>query len=372
MRRRTAVALVAGLLVAACGGDDGGEAASSTTTTTSSGPSATTVAPAAPGLEDLELRLEEVARLDQPLAMTWCAGDPEPFVAGKGGHVRRLDGSDVLDLSDAVSTGNEQGLLGLACAPDGTLLASYTNRDGDTRIDAFTVEDGRADREGGRRVFELAQPAANHNGGNIVFGPDGALWLGLGDGGGGNDTFDTAQDESDLLGSMVRFPDGDGDPEIVVIGVRNPWRFSFDRDSGDLWIGDVGQGAREEINRLAAGSIDGANLGWPTFEGTRPNRDDVEAPGAVPPVFEYGRDEGQSVVGGYVYRGGGIPALRGAYVFTDTYASVLRAITLGGGEVREHRFGEVPGGLAVSFAEDPDGELYVLSLDGGVFRVVAA
>ena len=360
--------LVAALLLAACGGDDD-EATTTTTdqatTTTSAAPG--TTAPAGPDLDAVALRLREVGRFEQPIAMTWCG--EVAYVAEKGGRVRRFDGGEVvLDLSPAVSAGGEQGLLGIACGPDGDrFYASYTDTGGDSRVDEFPLAaSGAVDRDGGRTLLELDQPAANHNGGNILFGPDGKLWLGLGDGGGGNDQFDNAQDPDELLGSMLRLDPAGGEPEIVLKGLRNPWRFSFDRETGDLWIGDVGQGAREEVDRLPAGEIDGRNLGWPAFEGTLRHRDDVAAPaGAVPPVFEYGRDEGQAVVGGYVYRGEAIPALRGAYLFADTYTAVLRALV--GDRTRD--FGEIAGGLVPSFAEGPDGELYVLSLEGGVHRI---
>ena len=231
-------------------------------------------------------------------------------------------------------------------------------------------------------VLAVEQPASNHNGGHLVFGPDGLLWIGLGDGGGGGG--DTSQDTNDLLGSILRidprpadgrpyrtpgdnpFARGGGRPEIAVYGLRNPWRFSFDRATGDLWIGDVGASAIEEVDRLPAGRILGANMGWPVFEGTRRNRSGSAPPNAVGPVFEYGRSEGQSVVGGHVYRGNAIPALRGAYLFADTYAARLRAIALDGDRVvSERNLGAVPGGLVSSFAEGADGEVYVLTSETG-------
>ncbi|MCU1374450.1 MAG: hypothetical protein JWO68_1736, partial [Actinomycetia bacterium] len=228
------------------------------------------------------------------------------------------------------------------------------------------------DRGRGRNVLSIDQPAANHNGGNIIFGPDRKLWYGLGDGGGANDQFNNAQKTTDLLGDMLRFdPTSTARPEVVITGLRNPWRFSFDRATGDLWIGDVGQGTIEEVDKLAAGKIAGTNLGWPAFEGTNRFRKDVAAPpGAVPPVFQYDHGEGQSIAGGYVYRGTAIPAVVGAYLFADTYTARLRAIVVQGTKTVAHRdLGAVPGGLVSSFAQGPGGELYVLSLAGGAYRL---
>jgi glucose/arabinose dehydrogenase len=365
VRRSLAALALAGLVLAGCSDDE--PDASTTTSTESTVPPTTGTSTPEPGLNGVELRLTEVERFDQPLAMTWCAGRTEPLVAEKGGTVRTLGGDELLVLQ--VSAGNEQGLLGIACAPDGSeLVVSYTDRDGDTRVEAYALPDPTAAAP--RTIFTIDQPAANHNGGNVLFGPDGRLWLGLGDGGGRDDRFENAQQPGEPLGAMLRLDLAGGEPEIVVKGVRNPWRWSFDRETGDLWIGDVGQDELEEIDRLPAGAIDGANLGWPAFEGSQRYRDDVEVEGAVPPVFEYGRDEGQSIVGGYVYRGTRIEGLQGAFLFADTYAGELRALTLGEGTaLAERRFGEVPGGQVASFAEDPDGELYVLSLDGGIYRL---
>ncbi len=154
-------------------------------------------------------------------------------------------------------------------------------------------------------------------------------------------------------------------------GVRNPWRWSFDRATGDLWIGDVGQGEIEEVDKLTPDQIEGANLGWPAFEGTKRFRRDVPPPaGAIMPVHQYVHGDGQAVVGGYVYRGTKIPAMVGAYLFADTYKGGIRSIVVEGTKVTAQReLSGVPGGQIVSFAEDPAGELYVLSLSGGVYRL---
>jgi glucose/arabinose dehydrogenase len=276
-------------------------------------------------------------------------------------------------VSGDLSTGSEQGLLGIACSPDGSkLYADRTNRDGDERLVEYPLVGGTADTSKARTLVSIADPAANHNGGNLAFGPDGKLWYGVGDGGGADDQFDNAQRTSDLMGDLLRIdPSSNGRPQVVVTGLRNPWRWSFDTETGDLWIGDVGQNAIEEIDKLPAGQIEGANMGWSAFEGTHRFRKDVDAPaGAVPPVFEYGHDEGQAVVGGYVYRGKAIPAMVGAYLFADTYQGVLRLLAVDGTKVVAHReLRPVPGKLISSFAQDPAGELYVLSLEGGIYRL---
>jgi glucose/arabinose dehydrogenase len=372
--RRLAAVLLVGLVLAGCGGSDEPEA--STTTTSSPGTTAapsTTAGPAGPDLGAVALTLTKVGSFDQPISMTWCT-DAEPYVAEKTGKVKTLQsGTVVLDLSGQISDGNEQGLLGIACAPDAHhLYAAYTNRAGDERLDEYPLANDAADTAKARTLVAIEDPAPNHNGGGIAFGPDGKLWYGVGDGGGANDQFDNAQRTTDLLGNMLRVdPAAGGRPEVVVTGLRNPWRWSFDRETNDLWIGDVGQGTIEEVDKLTPDQIQGANLGWPAFEGTNRFRDDVPAPaGAIPPVFQYDHTEGQAVVGGYVYRGTKVPNLVGAYVFTDTYEGVLRLLAVDGTKVIGQRdLQPVPGKLVSSFAEDPDGELYVLSLAGGVYRL---
>ena len=373
MKRLAAVLLLAAVL-AACGGSD--EPAATTTTasssTTTEAPS-TTAAPKGPDLGAVQLSLVKIGTFDQPLAMTWCASATQAFVAEKTGKVKTLDGrTTVLDISDGISSSSEQGLLGIACAPDSKhLYAAYTDKAGDERLDEYPLAGNQADRSKARTLVAIPDPAPNHNGGGIAFGPDGKLWYGVGDGGGANDQFDNAQKSTDLLGDMLRVDPAGGKPEVVVIGLRNPWRWSFDRITGDLWIGDVGQGTIEEIDKLTPGQIQGANMGWPAFEGTNRFRKDVAAPpGAIPPVFQYDHSVGQAVVGGYVYRGSKIPAMIGAYLFADTYQGVLRLLAVDGTKVVDQRDLQlVPGKLVSSFAEDPSGELYVLSLAGGVYRL---
>jgi glucose/arabinose dehydrogenase len=373
---KVAAVILALAVSAGCssGTDAKSEAAIPTTTDppAAAAPSTTTTA-AGPNLGAVSLKLTRVGSFDQPLDMTWCPGNPQPYVAEKSGKVRTLAGGTVLDLSGSVSNGGEQGLLGIACAPDAEhLYTAYTNRVGDGRLVEYVLRGGVVDTASARTLVAIRDPAANHNGGGIAFGPDGKLWYGMGDGGGANDRFNNAQKTTDLFGDMLRLdPASDARPEVVVTGLRNPWRWSFDRATGDLWIGDVGEGTIEEVDKLPAGKIAGANMGWPALEGTNRLRKDMPVPrGAVPPVFQYTHREGQSVVGGYVYRGAAIRSLAGAYLFADTYKGHLRSIVVQGATTVAHRdFGLVPGGLVSSFAEGPAGELYVLSLSGGVYRL---
>jgi glucose/arabinose dehydrogenase len=397
-----AVALVAG----ACGSSDPPDRTATptaTTTTITTGPdvavavpappTASTTAPSRPAdLGAVHLKLTQIASLDKPVAMAVRPGYPTLYVAEKTGRIQVLDGQPgaLVDLSSEVSSGSEQGLLGLAFSPDGAYLyADYTDRGGDTRLVEWALGAGvRAIDQGSRReVLFVDQPAANHNGGTLVFGPDGYLWFGLGDGGGSGNQYGNAQNTGTLLGDLLRinprpsgtsaystapdapFASSGGRPELAVIGARNPWKFSFDRATGDLWIGDVGQNAYEEIDYLPAGGILGANLGWPYMEGTHTYSGRAPA-GLTAPIYDYGRGSGQSVVGGYVYRGASIPALVGGYVFADTYASGIRLLNAApsGLDVRESGV-TVPGGTIVSFGQDTAGELYVMSLSGGVFRL---
>jgi glucose/arabinose dehydrogenase len=343
-------------------------------------------------VEGDDLRLVEVATLDQPLALAAREGDDALYVAQKTGRVMAVrdgavDEDPVLDVSDEVSQGGEQGLLGLTFSPDGArLYTNHTDADGHTRITEWMVNGDSVDPGSRRELLVVEQPFSNHNGGDLAFGPDGYLYIGLGDGGSGGDPMGNGQSLQTLLGKMLRIdprPDGGvpysipGDnpfvdrsgalPEIWAYGLRNPWRFSFDRDTGDLWIADVGQSDREEVNRQEADSGGGENYGWNRLEGTLEFEGEAP-PGAVPPVFEYGRDEGSTVIGGYVYRGSDIPALAGSYLFGDLTNPELRALELAGGVARVRDLGVQVENL-VAFGQDASGELYVVSLSGPVFRL---
>jgi len=376
MRRALATVVVA-LALGACGGGEDDEppssSSSTTATTTERGPTTDTSAPV-----DLTFTLTEVASLDQPLAFAVRDGVDGFYVGEKTGRVQHVaepgaEPTTVIDISDEVSTGGEQGLLGIAIDPSGEhLYVSYTNRDGDTRVDehAFTGETSVGER---RELFAQDQPYSNHNGGHITFGPDGLLWLGLGDGGAAGDPEGRAQDMSTFLGKIIRLDPADAEPrpEIWALGLRNPWRFSFDRETDDVWIGDVGQGDWEEIDRYPWDSPT-PNFGWDLLEGTHAfEAEGKDVSQLVMPVFEYGHDEGQSVAGGFVYRGSALPGLVGTYLFVDTYAAELRALRVHEPDAYEHvALGiDVPGGNVAGFGEDADGELYVLSLSGGVYKI---
>lgn len=413
------------VLLAACGGDDD---ASSPTTTTAGG-STTTSAPstddtAATTLPEVgELQLVDLdLDVREPIDLTARPGSTSLLIAERGGRIVEAvaDGDGftvadepVIDLTERVgSTDAEKGLLGIAVSPEGDrLYASYTEADnGDSRVDAYDLsgDDGtlRADPGSRRELVAIEQPYPNHNGGSLAVGPDGMLYAGFGDGGSADDPEGRAQDPTTLLGKVLRLDpegrddaDGDGvpddnpfvvdgapfeaEPEILLTGVRNPWRMAFDTETGDLWIADVGQNEEEEINRLAPeGSAPagfGANLGWDLFEGTREFESPDPAGGAAgagpftTPVFTYSHDEGCSVTGGQVYRGDAIPGLTGAYLFSDFCNPAVRAVREGAdGTFSELDLGLEAAGAVAAFGRGPDGELYVVSLDAGVSRIAPA
>ena len=361
-------------------------------TTTPPPPSATSVSAPPSSLAAVRVRLVEVATLQQPLALAVRSGDPALYVAQKTGKVIAIrDGIEdpipMLDLTDQVSLGGEQGLLGLAFSPDGReVYVNFTDTNGDTHVTGYAVRDGRADAASRRDLLFVDQPYSNHNGGNLAFGPDGYLYIGLGDGGSGGDPHGNGQSLSTLLGKMLRIdptPSGDrpyripadnpfvghadARPEIWAYGLRNPWRYSFDRLTGDLWIGDVGQSAWEEVDLQASDSAGGENYGWNRMEGDHPYGGASRPADAVRPVYEYSHDQGCVVTGGYAYRGKAIPDLVGAYVFADFCTGAIEAIEVRDGRVTDHRsLGPVVPSLS-SFGEDADGELYAMSLDGGLY-----
>lgn len=350
------------------------------------------------------LGLQEVAAgLAFPLYLTAPADDPRLFVVEKGGRIRIIkDGgllaAPFLDLTGQVSTGNEQGLLGLAFPPDyaatGRFVVHYTDPAGDTRLSGFraSADPDLADPGSETVLLAVDQPYANHNGGQIAFGPDGHLYLGLGDGGSSNDPAGTGQSLADLLGSLLRLDLAGGSayavpadnpfvglegarPEVWSWGLRNPWRFSFDRGTGDLYIADVGQSRWEEIDvaRAAEGAGRGLNFGWQRMEGRHCTAGvSCDREGLTLPVLEYGHGEGCSVTGGYVYRGSAIPALRGHYFYADYCAGWVRSFRLEGGEAVDQAGWPTlrPGGAIPSFGEDAAGELYLLTADGRVLRIV--
>jgi glucose/arabinose dehydrogenase len=369
--------------------DDGGEEPATATDTDDA--SAEAPDTALPDL-DAEVALTPVAELISPTAAA-LGPDGTLYLGDRPGTVHALTddgaGPAVLDLTDETTTDGERGLLGLAFAADGSeLYLSMTDRDGATLVEAFTVEDSVPDPDQRRTVFTLDQPYANHNGGDVQIGPDGRLYLGLGDGGGGGDPLEAGQDLTTPLGALLRIdplaaepygvPDSnpfldvdDAVREIAAYGLRNPWRFSFDRETGDLWLADVGQDAWEEINRVPFEELLGANFGWNLREGTHEFAGE-EPDDHVPPIYEYETrgPEGCAVTGGFVYRGSAIDGLQGAYLYSDACNGAVRALAVDAdGEVVEQADLGVDGGQVVSFGQDLDGELYVLDLDGTVYRL---
>jgi glucose/arabinose dehydrogenase len=375
-----------------CGGGDvttistGGSA-----TGTTSAPTTTSSAPAPRSVGDGEggIRLERLAEFDQPVYVTQPpTGDEQHlYVVEQCGRIQRLpvsggEPSLFLDLSDLVTCGGEQGLLSVAFAPDyarsGLLYVDYTDKEGNSLVVEYqrSADAAVADPESGRELVHIDDFAPNHNGGLLLFGPDGELYLGMGDGGGGGDPERTAQNPDSPLGKLLRIDrERAGEPEVVALGLRNPWRYSFDRKTSNLWIGDVGQETWEEIDALPARELGALpNFGWSAFEGTERFNSDQEAPGALPPVFEYGHDDGGcSVTGGYVVRDPALVSLYGRYLYGDFCIGELHSFTAD--PTRQARDDRALG-LRVeqlsSFGEDTAGHLYVVSLAGPVYRLAAA
>jgi glucose/arabinose dehydrogenase len=346
------------------------------------------------------LALASVATgLSRPLGLTSPPEDSRLFIVEQSGRVRIIKNGAVLstpflDLRGRVQDGGEQGLLGLAFHPqyrqNRYVFVNYT-ADDETRISRFTTrtdDPDRADPASERVLLRVAQPFPNHNGGHLAFAPDGMLWIGMGDGGSAGDPRNDAQNRSTLLGAMLRidvdrgtpyaippnnpFAGGGGRGEIWSLGLRNPWRWSFDRVAGLVYIADVGQDRREEVN-VAPIATAGVNYGWRTMEGTEcfnPSSG-CNPTGLHLPVLTYGRSDGCSITGGHVYRGAALPALRGHYFYGDVCQGWIRSFRFEGGQAVDRRewFRDV--GQIFSFGEDAAGELYVLTADGRVRRIVA-
>lgn len=345
------------------------------------------------------IELAVVARgLDKPVALAYAAADPSRrlFVVEKTGRIRILKDGRVLlepflDLSKRVSKGIEQGLLGLAFHPDyaqnGRLFVNYTDHAGDTRVVELIVASPKADRatvSRERELLHVVQPYSNHNGGNLAFGPDSRLYVGLGDGGSANDPKGNAQNGSTLLGKMLRLDvnakaaDGKAAPEIVAKGLRNPWRYSFDRESQDLYIADVGQNGWEEVDVVPLARLSGANFGWNVMEGLHCFHTlTCSREGLTLPVVEYGHDAGCSITGGIVYLGKALPRLRGLYFYSDYCTAFLRSFRFQG-QGRPPADSWVWSGAldpraslseVSAFAEDENGEMYILSLRGTIWTL---
>lgn len=378
--------------------------------------------PGATTLEGIALDVEHIGDVAEPVAFTSRSGTTSLYVAEKAGKIKEItvdkqldrDGNvkkvvtkinpaPMLDITRSVSADGERGLLGIAFSSDGRrLYVDYTDKDGAITVDEYQLNDNAVDTRSKRNLMHYDHPFPNHNGGQIAFGPDGYLYVGIGDGGGQEDPNGNGQNTGVPYGKILRvdpegatrevpysIPDGNpfkdgqqGMPEVWAFGLRNPWRFSWDKATGDLWIGDVGQYQYEEIDFLPAvpsGAGRGANLGWNAMEGSHPFKDGKPPAGYTPPIFDYDHSNGEcSITGGYVYRGKAIPALSGVYVYADYCNGEVRGLLRGAGNtISEGGFGvHVPNGKLesngsiTSFGQDNDGELYILSAAGGVYRIV--
>jgi len=341
------------------------------------------VAGSAAAAESAFRRAVVVRGLDSPVQVVSTPSEPRRlYVVEQRGTVRvvergRLRPGFFLDVRNLVVSGGEQGLLGLAFDPNYAknrlLYVNYTDRNGDTRVVRYRTNGRRALTGSTRILLRVDQPYSNHNGGNIAFGPDGRLYVGLGDGGSGGDPQGRAQNMSSLLGKMLRLDVRRPGlaPEIVGLGLRNPWRYSFDRQTGDLYIGDVGQGAVEEVDFTPRESPGLENYGWNLYEGSQRFEDGDPGPGKlVFPVFEYGRGSGNcTVIGGFVYRGKARPAQRGRYIVGDYCSGIVWSFRVRSGErtgLRREPF-RIPG--LTSFGEDVAGELYAVEQGGTLYRL---
>jgi glucose/arabinose dehydrogenase len=391
-------ALAVVLLLAACGGGGGDSP------------------PAGPAAIPLSLQRigSPALTFAFPVLLTAPPGDTTRFfVVEKGGLIKIVDKTTdtligtFLDIHTLVTTGSEQGLLGLAFDPqyltNGRFYVSYTDLSGNSVIARYVRSPGNANVATGtadRIILTLTQPDTNHNGGMIVFGPDNKLYIGFGDGGGGGDPNGHAQNPADLLGKLLRIDVSQGTSpqppylvppdnpfasatqgkEVWALGLRNPWRFSFDRMTGNLYIADVGQGNWEEVNVDVSTGVGtagkGANYGWNVLEGNHcypPGTLACSAAGKTPPLLEYDHSgDACSITGGHVYRGPAIPALQGTYFYADFCAGFVRSFRLTNGTATQFFEWSVlrPGGNITSFGEDGSGELYIMTSGGALYRIV--
>jgi glucose/arabinose dehydrogenase len=389
LRPSAAIAVALASLTVGCGGDENGATTQLATTTT-----------AATGV-----KLAPIADADfgEPVYVTQPPDNStDLYVVDRTGKVDIVrDGKELpipfLDISPKVSTDVEQGFLSIAFPPNyqssGLFYAYYTGQDGNENVvelkrsaDNPDVADPSSERE----VLKMADYAANHNGGLLLFGTDGHMYIGTGDGGGAGDPERNGQNLGSLLGKILRIdPAQSGNepytvpadnpfagragarPEIYSYGMRNPWRFSFDSATNALYIGDVGQDKWEEVDAVPSGNGAGANFGWSAFEGDTPFNSDQSAPGAIKPVLVYSHDEGCSINGGYVVHDPALPSLAGRYLYSDFCSGDIRSFKLEGTNAVGDRTTGLQAQSPTSFGTDNAGHIYVTSLNGPVFQIVA-
>jgi glucose/arabinose dehydrogenase len=340
-----------------------------------SGPSANA------GARQSALRIVQVARADSPLQVVAPRSERGRFyIVEQDGKIVVLENGQVrdqpfLDITGQVLSGGEQGLLGLAFHPryaqNHLFYVNYTDNDGDTRVVEYRSDGNKAVRRV-RQLLFVDQPYSNHNGGDVVFGPDGRLYVGMGDGGAGGDPENRAQNPGSRLGKLLALNVNKRGAkwQLVAIGLRNPWRFSFDRATGALYIGDVGQGAWEEIDYTPRESPGLENYGWDIYEGRAGFEPKRLGRGRLRmPVHVYGRGFGCSVTGGFVYRGAAVSSARGRYFFGDYCSGRVWSMKVVEGRARGVRQERFRVSSLSSFGEDADGELYLTSLEGGVYRL---
>jgi glucose/arabinose dehydrogenase len=379
-----ALVAIAALIVGCGGGSDSGDTGTAAVDQQAAG--------------NGNVRLEKIGDFYSPDYITQPPGSEDLYVVEQGGTVRIVRDGQVLstpalDISDEVTAGGEQGLLSVAFPPDfqssRLAYAYYTGKDQDQHVVRYSVSaDGNFDRGSEREVLHMDDFAPNHNGGLLLFGPDGHLYIGTGDGGMEDDPERNGQNVNSLLGKILRIDPNPGNgrpytvespgplgqgarPEICNYGLRNPWRFSFDRATRSLVIADVGQSTKEEIDYVPAGHTCGNNFGWSAFEGTDRFNTDQRAPNAVPPIYEYSHEGGNcSITGGYVVRDRSLPALYGRYVYGDYCVGDLHSLV----PAIPHAHDDRPLGLHVdslsSFGEDNQGHIYATSSEGPVYRLV--
>lgn len=396
-----AVLVFLAMIASDCSGDDTPAVTPTPPSTATPGtPPAATGTPSSGALPKLALQ-QVVGGLTRPTFVTHAGdGSGRLFVVEKPGRVRTvrngvLEPEPFLDITGIVlATGNEQGLLGLAFHPrfaeNGRFFVTYTGKDGTNSLAEYGVTGGKGDPSKAKVLFAIPDKYPNHNGGMLAFGRDGYLYVSTGDGGSGGDPDGNGQNRNVLLGKILRLdvnaaqgPYGipasnpfvgqsGARPEIWAYGLRNPWRFSFDRATGDLWIADVGQNQYEEVNLQPAGSAGGENYGWDVMEASHCyGASTCDQSGKVLPIHEYAHSLGCSITGGYVYRGAAIPALAGAYLYTDYCRGDLIALRQQGGRWQAETLGRAES--VSSFGEDEAGEIYVAGDSAGtISRVVAA